>query len=73
MKGALSSDAVLVPTSFVADTRHKYVNPFTSPETVMGEVGLSVEDKSAMPLPHKAVKLVTGEPPSSATLILMDA
>ena len=73
MKGSLSSDLALVPTSFVADTRQKYVNPLMSPETVMGEVGLSVEDKSAMPLPHRAVKLVTGEPPSSATLTLTEA
>jgi hypothetical protein len=55
MKGALSSDAVLVPASFVADTKHKYVTPLTSPETVMGEVALSVLKKLVTPLPHKAV------------------
>ena len=40
MKGALSSDAGLVPASFVADTMHKYVTPLVSPETKMGEVAL---------------------------------
>ena len=55
MKGALSSDAVLVPTSFVADTRHKYATPLTSPETVIGKVALSVLKKSVTPLPPHAV------------------
>ena len=55
MTGALSSDAVLVPASFVADTSTSIVTPLTSPETVMGEVALSVLKKLVTPLPHKAV------------------
>jgi hypothetical protein len=41
VNGALAADAGLVPKSFVAVTKHSYASPLVSPETVMGEVGLS--------------------------------
>ena len=42
--GALIPDNGLVPTSFVATTKHSYASPLVSPETVMGEVGLEPKE-----------------------------
>ena len=44
MTGALIPDNGLVPTSFVAVTKHSYASPLVSPETVMGEVELVSKD-----------------------------
>ena len=42
--GALDSDIGLVPTAFVAVTKHSYASPLVSPENVMGEVELVSKD-----------------------------
>ena len=41
MTGALDSDIGLVPTAFVAVTKHSYACPLVNPETVIDEVELA--------------------------------
>ena len=73
VNGALASDTGLVPTSLVAVARQAYVSPFVSPEIVMGDVGLVLEDPARLALTHTTVYSEIGEPPSFATLTLTEA
>ena len=73
VKGALTSDTGLMPTSFVAVAKQAYMSPLVSPEIVMGDVGLVFENPTRLALKHKTVYSVIGESPSSAALTLTEA